>query len=157
MDQEKTYSVCEKNRTVLTRLPNQRKQEYNTNLIEGVLNGAAGVPVRECRSKREAEIARTNWTQLADEWMRAKERVEDQFGVALLPSDERVRELPPTAATEPEITSAEELKRVCHSDSRSVFNRWIVCIEKNYHIQVENTVQALLYIFYRLRIVLSSR
>ena len=66
----------------------------------------------ESRSKREVEIMRTNWTQLADQWLQAKERIEDQFGVTLLPTGDKLRELPPTHETKVEGMNAEQLKRV---------------------------------------------
>ncbi|KAL2717090.1 sphingomyelin phosphodiesterase-like isoform X1 [Vespula squamosa] len=55
-----------------------------------------GNPIRE-RQKREAEIAATNWTKLADEWLKERARAAENFDVALLPFNNRFRKLPPTA------------------------------------------------------------
>lgn len=62
--------------------------------------------------KRQLEVERTNWTQLADEWMSAKKRISDQFVPILPESDGNVRELPPTADTFVHGMTTEQLSRV---------------------------------------------
>ncbi|KZC11549.1 Sphingomyelin phosphodiesterase, partial [Dufourea novaeangliae] len=57
-----------------------------------------GNPIRD-RLKREAEIAATNWTQLADEWLAARARLAEKFDVTILPFTDTLRDLPPTAET----------------------------------------------------------
>lgn len=57
-----------------------------------------GNPIWE-RQKREAEIAATNWTKLADEWLKEREKASENFDIALLPFNNRFRKLPPTADT----------------------------------------------------------
>lgn len=61
------------------------------------------------------EITSTNWTALADEWIAAKARASERMDVALLPFNERYRELPPTAATETYVvngTNPDQMARV---------------------------------------------
>lgn len=71
-----------------------------------------GNPIKE-QIKPETEIARTNWTALADEWISAKARAAEKMDVALLPFNERYRVLPPTAETFiVNGTNAEQMARV---------------------------------------------
>lgn len=67
------------------------------------------------------EIASTNWTALADEWIAAKARAAEKMDAALLPFNKRYRELPPTASTETYVvngTSPDQMARV-----RKIFRR----------------------------------
>jgi len=81
-------------------------------LIKQLLPVFAGKPIWY-RTKREAEIASTNWTVLADEWIAAKARAAERMDVALLPFNERFRKLPPTAETVViNSTNLEQLERV---------------------------------------------
>lgn len=60
---------------------------------------------------KEDNIVKTNWTELADKWITAKERIEDRF-VTLLPSLGQVRELPPTPQTIINSMNTEQLAKV---------------------------------------------
>lgn len=64
------------------------------------------------RTKRQIEIEKTNWTQLADEWLSAKKRISDQFIPILPDSSGNVRDLPPTAETVIDGMTPEQLSRV---------------------------------------------
>ncbi|XP_057330103.1 sphingomyelin phosphodiesterase isoform X2 [Microplitis mediator] len=67
------------------------------------------------RTKRQIEIEKTNWTQLADEWLSAKKRISDQFIPILPDSSGNVRDLPPTAETVIDGMTPEQLSRVNYS------------------------------------------
>jgi hypothetical protein len=51
------------------------------------------------RTKKEIEIEGTNWTKLADEWIKAKHRIFERISVTLLPYTDKVHKLPPTSAS----------------------------------------------------------
>ncbi|XP_031785986.1 sphingomyelin phosphodiesterase isoform X3 [Nasonia vitripennis] len=46
-------------------------------------------------SQRETEILSTNWTEMADEWIKAKDRIAERISITLLPSNNKIHELPP--------------------------------------------------------------
>ncbi|XP_011505408.1 PREDICTED: sphingomyelin phosphodiesterase-like [Ceratosolen solmsi marchali] len=51
------------------------------------------------RMKKEREIEGTNWTELADEWIRARERIFERISVTLLPYTDKIHKLPPTSTS----------------------------------------------------------
>ncbi|XP_031847161.1 sphingomyelin phosphodiesterase isoform X1 [Nomia melanderi] len=68
-------------------------------LFIGTTKLTIGNPIRDERLKREAEIAATNWTQLADEWFAARAKAAENFDVTILPFTDTLRDLPPTVET----------------------------------------------------------
>ncbi|OXU28040.1 hypothetical protein TSAR_013947 [Trichomalopsis sarcophagae] len=50
-------------------------------------------------SQRETEILSTNWTEMADEWIKAKDRIAERISITLLPSNNKIHELPPTSSS----------------------------------------------------------
>lgn len=114
-------SGCASETTVLPfRASLSRSISLLTRIVGYCISGfslslSAGNPVRY-RTRREADIASTNWTALADEWIAAKARAAEKMDVALLPFNERFRELPPTAETfVVNGTSVEQMARVKES------------------------------------------
>lgn len=69
--------------------------------------------MRDSRQKREVESPK-NWSRLGEEWLQARDRVEDQFGVALLPASEKVRNLSAFSVANFTEMTDEQLKRVKH-------------------------------------------
>ncbi|XP_044003284.1 sphingomyelin phosphodiesterase [Aphidius gifuensis] len=79
-----------------------------------MLHNTLGAVINQKKMLKEDNIAKTNWTELTDKWITAKERIEDRF-VTLLPSVGQVRELPPTPQTIIDSMNTEQLAKVNYS------------------------------------------
>ena len=89
------------------------------------------MPGNPIRTRREAEIEATNWTQLAEEWMRAKVQYVDKFGVTALPFRQKLHQLPPTPETRViEGTSDEQFKRVFKNNT--LYYNIIIILESKF-------------------------